>query len=294
MPINIVKSLSDCAEITENHLEKIFSEAHGVDETLCEAMKYSVLSGGKRIRAYLVLSFAKMFGGSIEAALPFACAVEMIHAASLIHDDLPCMDDSDLRRGVPSCHKKFGEAMALLAGDSLMLYAFSVCSSNTNVSDKSVRLATDTLSRLSSHIGMCGGQAIDLRSSCISFDELKLLYSLKTSNLIEASCLLGYYAACDEPRQNVLEDIHTYAECVGQAFQIHDDILDVTGDSSVLGKPTGIDEKNGKKTVFAYKTLKEAETLETELTVNAVNAISDYADSDGPCQLAVWLLTRKK
>ena len=187
MAINIVKSLSDCAEITENRLEMIFSENKGDDETLCEAMKYSVLSGGKRIRAFLVLSFAKMFGGSIEAALPFACAVEMIHAASLIHDDLPCMDDSDLRRGVPSCHKKFGEAIALLAGDALMLYAFSVCASNTNVSDKSVRLATDVLSRFSSHTGMCGGQAIDLRSSCKSYEELKLLYSLKTSNLIEAS-----------------------------------------------------------------------------------------------------------
>ncbi len=294
MAINIVKSLSDCAEITENRLEKIFSDNTGNDMTLCEAMKYSVLSGGKRIRAFLVLSFAKMFGGSIEAALPFACAVEMIHASSLIHDDLPCMDDSDMRRGVPSCHKKFGEAMALLAGDALMLYAFSVCASNSGVSDRSVRLATDALSRLSSHMGMCGGQAIDLKASCESYEELKLLYSLKTSDLIEASCLLGYYAACDEPKQSVLDDIHTYAECVGLAFQIHDDILDVTGDASVLGKPTGADLKNDKKTVFAYKSLKEAEALETELTVSAVNAISDYADSDGPCQLAVWLLTRKK
>ena len=294
MPINIANSLADCAEITENKLEMIFANAAGEDETLAEAMKYSVLSGGKRIRAFLVLNFAKMFGASVEAALPFACAVEMIHAYSLIHDDLPCMDDSDLRRGVPSCHKKYGEATALLAGDALLTYAFSVCASNAKVTDKSVRLAVDTLSRLASHIGMCGGQAIDLRSSCGSYDELMLLYSLKTSKLIEASCLLGYFAACDEPKQNVLDDIHTYAECVGLAFQIHDDILDVTGDSALLGKPTGIDAKNDKKTIFAFKTLKEAEELETELTVNAVNSVSDYADSDGPCQLAVWLLTRKK
>lgn len=295
MSFNIKQRLSEYAEKTEFALEKYLSErSANVDEKLLEAMRYSALGGGKRIRAFLVFSFAKMFGANEEAAAPFACAVEMIHAYSLIHDDLPCMDDSDMRRGKPACHKKFGEAIALLAGDALLTHAFEVAASNKNVSDKSACLAVQELSKLASHKGMCSGQAFDLEGTVDSYENLCRLYSLKTGDLIEAACKLGYYAACDNPDSKIMNDISSYAQSIGLAFQIHDDILDVVGDAETVGKPVGNDAKNDKKTVLAFKSLNEAYEIENDLTIKAVNSISEYADSDDPCQLAVYLMTRKK
>ena len=294
MAFNIKQKLSECAEKTEFALESYFADSSSSDPKLFEAMKYSVLAGGKRIRAFLVLSFAKMFGADEKSAMPFACAVEMVHAYSLIHDDLPCMDDSDIRRGKMSCHKKYGEATALLAGDALLTYAFEVCASNKNVSDKSVRLAVCELAKMSAHTGMCAGQSFDLEGSVDSYESLCRLYSMKTGDLIQASCLLGYFAACDEPDPKIVDDISTYAQSIGLAFQIHDDILDVTGDIETVGKPVGNDAKNDKKTILAFKTINEVSELENSLTIKAINSISDYTDSDDPCQLAVWLMSRKK
>ena len=294
MAIDITYKLSDAAEKVEGALAGIFDSMKCDSPELVEAMRYSTLSGGKRIRAFLTLSFSKMFGGSDEKALPSACAVEMIHAYSLIHDDLPAMDDSPLRRGVPSCHIKFGEATALLAGDALLTRAFSVLAENDKITDRSARLSAGVLSRLAAEGGMCGGQAIDLSDSVSSEEDLVRLYYLKTGALIEAACLLGYYSATDSPSPEVEEDIKTYARSLGVAFQIHDDILDVTGDAAVLGKPTGADERNDKKTILAFEDMAAAEKLEYDLTLAAVAAVTDYADSDGPCQLATWLMTRKK
>ena len=141
---------------------------------------------------------------------------------------------------------------------------------------------------------MCGGQAIDLSDSVNTENDLFELYYLKTGALIEASCLLGYYSACDDPNPSVVENIKKYARLLGIAFQIHDDILDVTGDPDVIGKPVGNDEKADKKTILYFRDLKSAEKLEYDLTVSAIDAVTDYADSDGPCQLAVWLMSRKK
>ena len=141
---------------------------------------------------------------------------------------------------------------------------------------------------------MCGGQAIDLSDSVNSEEDLYKLYYLKTGALIEAACLLGYYSACDKPKTDVIEDIKSYSSFLGIAFQIHDDILDVTGDPDVTGKPVGNDEKEDKKTILYFKDLKSAEKLEYDMSVSAVNAVTDYEYSDGPCQLAVWLMSRKK
>ncbi len=294
MAIDISIKLREYAELTEKALDGYLTEDKVPDKTLIEAMRYSTLGGGKRIRAFLTISFSKMFGGSIEKALPSACAVEMIHAYSLIHDDLPAMDDSSLRRGKPSCHVKYGEATALLAGDALLTYAFDVLAGNGSVSDKSIRMSVAVLSHLAAQHGMCGGQAIDLSDNIGSEDDLFELYYLKTGALIEASCLLGYYSACEEPNPEIVENIKKYARLLGMAFQIHDDILDVTGDPDVIGKPVGNDERTDKKTILYFRDLSESEKLEYDLTVSAIDAVTDYADSDGPCQLAVWLMSRKK
>jgi len=287
---DIPVKLNSVAESVERALEGYFE---GTSGELAEAMQYSLLGGGKRIRAFLTISFAEMFGGTASAAMPFACALEMVHAYSLVHDDLPAMDNDDMRRGKPSCHKRYGESTALLAGDSLLTMAFDVCASNSEVSDKSVRLAVKTLATLAGHLGMCGGQEIDLAESVGSYEELKHLHSLKTGALIKAACMLGLFAATDDPDENALAAISEYAECLGLAFQIHDDILDVTSDSETLGKPVGSDEKNDKKTALSYMTLEEAAIEEDNVTRRAVEVISEFPESDVPAQLAVWLMSRK-
>ena len=293
MNFDIVNELNEHAARIEEALEGCFPEKDSIGG-LTEAMKYSVLGGGKRIRAFLTLTFAKMFGADEKAAMPFACALEMVHAYSLVHDDMPCMDDDDMRRGKPACHKKFGEATALLAGDSLLTLAFEVCASNQYVSPKSVTLAVKTLANLAGYAGMCGGQEIDLCESAESFDRLTTLHLLKTGALIKASCLLGLYAATDTPDPETVEKISVYADSLGIAFQIHDDILDVISDSETLGKPVGSDEKNDKKTVLSFMSLDEAVELERDLTNKSIAAVEGFSHSEIPTQLALWLLSRKK
>ncbi|MBQ4354654.1 MAG: polyprenyl synthetase family protein [Clostridia bacterium] len=286
--------LRDKAEKIERALETYMMENYTGTTVTADAMRYALLGGGKRIRAFLVLEFCKLFGGSEEAAMPFACALECIHAYSLVHDDLPCMDDDDLRRGKPSCHKKFGEAEALLAGDALLTLAFELCASNTYVSHKSVRLAVTTLAHEAGAVGMVGGQTLDLANQVESYQDLRTIYRKKTSALISAACLLGYFAAVDKPVQKDIQNLRLYADAVGLAFQIHDDVLDVKSDTATLGKTVGSDEKNNKKTVLAFMSLKEAEEEEALLTLLAVEAISAYENSDVLCKLAIWLLARKK
>lgn len=290
----VEKALSEAAEKVESALEGYLTKSY-TGETVCaDAMRYSVLGGGKRIRAFLVLHFCKLFGGREEAALPYACALECIHAYSLIHDDLPCMDDDELRRGKPSCHIQFGEAEALLAGDALLTLAFEIIASNNYVSHKSVRLAVSTLAKEAGAVGMVGGQTLDLQNEVKSYGALRSIYLRKTSALIRAACLLGYYAAVDRPTQKDTANIGLYAEALGLAFQIHDDVLDVKGDTATLGKSVGSDDKNGKKTATAFMTVEEAEEEEALLTLLAVEAISDYSESELLCRLAIMLLSRKK
>ncbi len=297
MLINIQELLEKTARKVESALEDIFTQFStarpDAPSELLEAMKYSVLGGGKRIRAFIAIYSAKMFGGDESAVIPYACALEILHAYSLIHDDMPCMDNDDMRRGKPSCHKKYGETLALLAGDSLLTLAFEIIATNNNVTDKSARLACAALSGLAGYRGMCGGQELDLAEDVKTYDELKYLHSLKTGALIRASALLGLYAADDSPSCETVEALEKYAEAVGLAFQIHDDILDVTSDAETLGKPIGSDERNKKKTALSFMSVREAEDEENRLTLTAVEALSEYPGSETLSQLAVWLMTRK-
>ena len=288
------KKLRAAAEITETALDSYLCEEYCGDTVVRDAMRYSTLGGGKRIRAFLVLEFCRMFGGSEKAALPFACAVECVHAYSLIHDDLPCMDDDDMRRGKPSCHKKFGYAEALLAGDGLLTLAFAILASNERVSSESVRLVVSSLSYEAGAVGMVGGQTLDMAADVDDYGTLREIYYGKTSALFEAACMLGYYAATDKPKEDDIWHIHTYAEYIGIAFQIHDDILDVKSDAETLGKPIGSDERNGKKTVLKFMTLEEAEAEEKRLTDQAIEAISGYKNNENLIALAKWLFTRTK
>ena len=291
--------LDKYAQMAHGEIEKRLAKTDARYEILFDSMKYSAMSGGKRIRPALTLMFADMFGGadSHVKVLPYAAAVEMIHTYSLIHDDLPCMDNDDLRRGLPTNHVKFGEAAALLAGDTLLTYAFEVCASNDSVSDKSVRNAVTELSSGAGAFGMAGGQMIDLINSggekLIALDELKYLHKLKTGALIKAASLLGYYAVCDDAAPEVISDIASYAYNIGLAFQIKDDILDVEG-SAEFGKPIGSDARNGKMTILSYMSIAEAKEAAEKLTLEAIETMSKYEGSEAVCALAVYLLERRK
>ena len=286
--------------IIENELKKYLDVKN--DNGLLEVMEYSLLSGGKRIRPFIVLEAYKLFsnGDDITKALPFACALEMIQTYSLIHDDLPCMDNDDYRRGKLTSHKVFGEDKALLAGDTLLTYAFEILASNKYVSDKSVRLATLTLAKFAGFSGMAGGQMIDLNSfgNVKSLDELKYMHTLKTAALIKASVILGYLAATDVPSDEIISDLEKYAENVGVAFQIRDDILDKIASSEELGKPVGSDEKNSKTTSLTFLTINEAENEVKSLTIEAISIIEKYYKKyngiHALSELANYMVNRKK
>ncbi|MBQ2756223.1 MAG: polyprenyl synthetase family protein [Oscillospiraceae bacterium] len=238
---------------------------------LVEAMRYSLLSGGKRIRAVMVLEFCRLFSGEYKKAMPYACAIEMVHAYSLIHDDLPCMDDDDFRRGKPSCHKQFGEANALLAGDALLTHAFEHPLSNCDGLDaKTAIAAMRELAVFAGYSGMVGGQYIDLDSEGkkIPLELLNKLQLLKTSGLIRAAGKMG--AILGGATQKQLETVDSYCQKLGLAFQITDDILDVVGDEKLLGKPIHSDEENEKSTYVSIFGLEEAKKIADELSDQAV------------------------
>ncbi len=280
------------ASVTENALQDFLSETYSGNTVLSEAMRYAVLGGGKRIRAFLTIEFCRLFGGDAKRALPFACAMEMIHAYSLVHDDMPCMDNDDMRRGKPSCHKAFGEANALLAGDTLLTQAFEIALLNPHVSDSARVLAARTMAHGAGALGMAGGQFYDLSDTCDTYEDLVRLQQMKTGALIKTACLLGYYAACDATRMADEENITRYAAGIGFSFQIVDDLLDVRSDSVTLGKPVGSDAKNGKKTILSFLTVDEAEKLAADCTADAKAALSGYPEAGLLCDLADYLLHR--
>ncbi len=271
------------ANKVDNRLNELLSRKgpFGVgDSVVSDAMRYSILNGGKRIRPFLCLEFAKACGGNEDVALDFACAVEMIHTYSLIHDDLPCMDNDDMRRGKPSCHKVFGEANALLAGDSLLTRAFYVISS-TDCDSKNRVSAINFLSGYSGIKGMIGGQFLDLKfeNSQPTVDEVLTMYKLKTSCLLIAACQLGCLSCKQAPSIYLQEAASNYAINLGLAFQIQDDILDITSDEATLGKPVGSDEKNDKSTIVKFFGLEKAKEMVSEYTQKAIEAL-DSIDGD--------------
>jgi len=230
----------------ESYLNQVLPEANCVPEQLHEALRYSTLNAGKRLRACLVYLVGEMYRASLDELDAPAAAVELIHAYSLVHDDLPCMDDDDLRRGKPSCHKAYDEATAMLVGDALQSLAFELLSSlDQSISSK----LSQTLARASGSQGMAGGQALDLLAAGKVADlaSLQQIHSMKTGALIEAAVLMGAHAAGVTDSKN-LQHLSDYSRALGLGFQIHDDILDVVSDTETLGKQTGADKENGKAT----------------------------------------------
>lgn len=284
-------------DLIERYLEKSM-ENHGSPYSagVYEAMRYSLLDGGKRVRPTLAVMFCKLCGGRAENALPFACAVEMVHTYSLIHDDMPCMDNDDMRRGKPANHIVYGEDMALLAGDGLLTMAFELCLSDDAVKaagyENALKAALN-LARLAGAEGMVGGQCIDLKTGgkAASADELTDMVMGKTVRLLEAACVMGAIAAGAD--DETVDMARRYAEGIGMAFQIRDDILDVTGDAKVLGKNTGIDKQNDRCNFVTLMGLSGAERMVAEYTEKAVNAVREIVGESGELvDFALQLSTR--
>lgn len=259
--------------------EKSFEgrESSGLSEML-KTMAYSLSNGGKRIRPMLTLEFCRLCGGDYKKAIPFALGAEMIHTYSLIHDDLPCMDDDDMRRGKPSSHKVFGEASALLAGDALLTLAFETVLSAEGVSAQAKAKAGLELAKAAGCSGMIAGQVMDLSNEgqSVSLEIIKETDKLKTGEMIRVSCVMGCIAAdADEEKIKAAE---TYSNNIGLAFQIVDDILDVTSDAETLGKPIGSDSENEKSTYVSLLGLEKSAEYAEELTKDAKKALDIFGD----------------
>ena len=259
---------------------------------LQEAMRYSLLAGGKRVRPVLTCAFAELFGGEWEKAVPFGCALELIHTYSLIHDDLPCMDDDDLRRGKPTCHKVYGETLAVLAGDALQPEAFAILAAAEGLSAQQRIDAVAVLARAAGGDGMVAGQVLDLDGKCRSREQVELLHSLKTGAMIAAAAELGCVAANAAPEQR--QAARDYAREVGLAFQIRDDMLDVIADQTEFGKPIGSDREEGKTTFVDLIGLDGCEREVAACTGRAKAALSDFPGNGFLLELADQLAERRK
>lgn len=291
--INIEAALCASAEKVASALRRCYP-ADAEKDTLYNAELYSLMAGGKRIRPFLTLEFCRLFGGSEEAAMPFACAVEMMHTFSLIHDDLPCMDNDDLRRGRPTSHKMFGEATALLAGDSLELRAVKTALLNVQVSPLDSRRAATVLADCAGK--MIEGQVMDMAAEreAISMEQLLTLQSKKTGALMEVSAAMGCIAAGIEDDAPEMNDAVLYAGRIGLAFQIIDDILDAQSTAEELGKSVGSDARDGKTTFLSFMSADEARSYARRVTDAAIDAVAGYHGSETLVALAEWLLTRRK
>lgn len=275
-------------------IEKKLESSITADNSAAQAMKYSLLSGGKRIRPILLLEFYALCGGNGDSALNFAAALEMIHTYSLIHDDLPCMDNDDMRRGRPSCHKAFGEDTALLAGDALLTLAFKTAAETDGIPSDRVMKAIAVLAENAGISGMVGGQVEDLafEKSGATIEQLRGMYLKKTSCLLSAGAVCGsILAGADEEE---LKYAAEYAEKLGLAFQIIDDILDCTSDEKTLGKPIGSDEKNGKTTYVTLLGIDGAKAEAERLSNEALAALCKIkGDNAALRELTADLLDRK-
>lgn len=288
-----------CRAMIEERLKEYFTQDCPQKELL-EAMRYSLLAGGKRIRPVLTIKFCQAAGGSPEEALDFACGVEMLHTYSLIHDDLPCMDNDDLRRGKPTCHKVFGETAATLAGDALQAEAFrAVLSAKVAWNDPSAPgAAAAILAQAAGAAGMCGGQYLDTvgDGKPRTVEELKVIHAGKTGALLQAACLMGVIASSGQRRVDgrAFGAAKTYAENLGMAFQIQDDILDVTSTTEALGKPAGSDAANQKTTFVTLLGVSACRELVREHTTLAKEALNGvFSDSGFLYWLAEQLAERE-
>ncbi len=285
--------LKDYKEIVEKRIDELFPSCDVKYKNVIEAVRYSLQAGGKRIRPVIMMEFCRLCGGNPRDALDFAVALEMIHTYSLIHDDLPCMDNDDMRRGKPSCHKAYGEDIALLAGDTLLTEAFFICA-NAPVSSDKVLKAISFLSSNAGVHGMIGGQILDL-----SFEEnkpdamdLQDMYMRKTAALLIAAASIGCIAAGKDDEET-LKSAAKYGYNLGLAFQIIDDILDVTANEKILGKPVGSDDKNNKTTFVSLYGLDKAFAIAAELSNMALDALDEIGgETEALYEITNYLLDR--
>ncbi len=288
--------IEENAAIVESLLDLKYSDESEILGGLEQSMRYSLLRGGKRIRPCICIETCRMFGGNIETALPFATAVEMVHNYSLIHDDLPCMDDDDLRRGKPTTHKVYGEAVAVLAGDGLLTDAFLECAMNPYVSGDCAAAAVSVLSAAAGSRGMIRGQAIDMygEENPLTVEQLIELHVGKTGALICASAQLGCLAAGITPDDPRMQDVTEIATQIGLAFQIIDDVLDVTSSTDTLGKPTGSDKEQNKTTFMSFFTVEQAIAYANQCTESAISLLEKYQNCERLAAIARFLCARDK
>lgn len=295
MPASFDEWMRNVQFTMEKTLTSLLPQGELVPSSLYESMRYAVLDGGKRIRPLLVFATGRLFDAEQITLARAAAAVEMIHAYSLVHDDMPCMDNDVIRRGKPTVHVRFGEATALLAGDALQAQAFIVLSSqqcDPVLTVEMLRLLSDAAGAA----GMCGGQAIDLSSigKSLTIEQLENMHRLKTGALLTASVFLGAYSSKipSEQEKNALD---AYAKAIGLAFQVVDDILDVTADSADLGKTAGKDDADNKPTYVSLLGLEESRKLAEKLRNNAYASLSIFDEkADYLRQLADLVVRRKK
>ncbi len=285
--------LKEFAAFFEDNAKKLFEHNDNNFESLYSAMQYSYLDGGKRLRPFILSEFYKMCGKEDNAYFNFAAALEMIHVYSLIHDDLPSMDNDDFRRGKPSCHKAFGEDIALLAGDGLLTYAFETAANTKDISADRVVRAISFLANCAGKDGMIGGQVIDLEgeNKAQAKETVLEMYSKKTGKLLLAAAVIGTILAGGKDKE--ISAAKVYAENLGIAFQIRDDILDIVGDINLLGKPIGSDDKNEKATYVSIVGLEKAEQDVKAYTNAAISALNTFGDKANTLkELAEYLVYR--
>ena len=277
-------------QAVETYLEGLFTDQHPWKD-LYEAMRYSILAGGKRIRPVLTLEFARLCGLDWHLALPVGCALELVHTYSLIHDDLPCMDDDDLRRGKPTNHKVYGETLAVLAGDALQPEAFRLMLTAPELSAQQRAECALILARAAGADGMVAGQVLDTLHHLTGREEIAGMHRLKTGAMIAGACELG--AAAAGAGETLRQAAREYGYALGLAFQIRDDMLDVMGDESTFGKPIGSDREEGKVTFVDLLGLEGCEAEVLKYTAQAKAALAPLGETDFLEQLADTLSTRK-
>jgi len=281
----MIREMEWCRDIVDDRLHELFAEAGSSYATLVESMRYSLLAGGKRVRAVLCIKFCEAAGGKPEDAVDAACAIEMLHTYTLIHDDLPSMDGDDLRRGKPSNHIEYGEFTATLAGDALQATAFETLA-NSKLPASSIVEMVQVLAHAAGPHGICGGQYLDLSGEGwhLTIDELLELYSMKTAALISASARLGVIAGGGTPEQ--VEAAHSYAQYIGLAFQVRDDVLDCIATAEELGKPIGSDVENEKSTFASLLGVEACEKMIGKETERAISAIENKFENT---EFLTWL-----
>ena len=274
----------------ETYLSGCFTDMSLPQKTILDAMRYSLLAGGKRIRPVLLLEFCRLCGKGYHEAMPFAAAIEMVHTYSLIHDDLPCMDNDDYRRGRLTNHKVFGEAMAVLAGDALLTAAFDTAA-HADAAPETIVQVVGILAAAAGEKGMVGGQVLDLEGENLHLreDDIYTIHMLKTSKLIEAACCMG--AAAGGASEAQMNAARVYAQALGLAFQVRDDMLDVLGDATKMGKATGMDAN--KSTFISLYGVGECAKIIERQTERAIDALSCFDDCDFLTQMAKMLAFRE-